>query len=91
MLITFRKYAKGTLTKATASMKKYRHAKLIKKHESTFEDSLFGDIAQQIYIDAHNALMNRDLDNLQSFVTENALAVSKLKLAESPSRHQILI
>jgi hypothetical protein len=74
--MNFIKYAKSTLTQVKSSVKKFRHAKLIKKYDSNFEDSLFGDLAQQIYIDAHNALMNRDLDNLQSFVTENALPVS---------------
>lgn len=52
-----------------------RHKRHILKYDETFDEKIFGDVAQQIYIDAHTALMNRDLDNLTNFVTETAISV----------------
>jgi hypothetical protein len=53
-----------------------KHARNIRKFDETFDAKVFGETAQQILIDAHTALMNRDLEAMSRFVTENALPVS---------------
>lgn len=40
-----------------AFTKKLKHGRLIKKHDMSFDETTFGDVAQSIYVDAHNALM----------------------------------
>ena len=36
--------------------KKFKHARLVRKHDESFDESSFAQSAQQIYIDAHQAL-----------------------------------
>lgn len=52
--------------------KSMRHNRQIKKYDETFDESMFGEYAQQIYIDAHNALMNRDSEKMLEYATEHA-------------------
>lgn len=56
--------------------KKLKHERAIKKYDESFDTTSFAEQAQQIYIDAHNALMNRDSEKLLECVTE--LAYSKM-------------
>lgn len=37
--------------------KSFKHLRTVKKHDETFDEALFGEYAQHIYCDAHNALM----------------------------------
>ncbi|CAF0857156.1 unnamed protein product [Brachionus calyciflorus] len=69
-----KEFAKGALEQITkATGKKFKHLKVIKKNDESFDEKLFGELAQQIYIDAHNALSKRDPDEMLKYVTENAL------------------
>ncbi|CAF0961037.1 unnamed protein product [Adineta ricciae] len=51
-----------------------KHSNTIRKHEPDFEPLLFADIAQQKYIDAHQALIDRDEERLIQLVTPGSLA-----------------
>lgn len=37
--------------------KSFKHLRQVKKYDESFDEGLFGEYAQQIYIDAHTALM----------------------------------
>lgn len=52
--------------------KSFRHLRQVKKYDENFDEALFGEYAQQIYIDAHTALMNRNNEQLLEHVTEHA-------------------
>jgi len=51
-----------------------KHSSTIRKNEPDFEPLLFADIAQQKYIDAHQALMDRDEERLIQLVTPGSFA-----------------
>ncbi|CAF0960270.1 unnamed protein product [Adineta steineri] len=51
-----------------------KHSSTIRKHEPDFEPLLFADIAQQKYVDAHQALVNRDEERLIQLVTPGSFA-----------------
>lgn len=36
--------------------KKFKHLRLVRKYDESFDESAFSQTAQQIYIDAHQAL-----------------------------------
>jgi hypothetical protein len=59
----------------TKGAKYMKHSRNIRKFDESFDEKIFGEQAQQIYIDAHQALMNRDLEGMSRFVTEHALPV----------------
>lgn len=51
------KFASRAVEKVSkAFTKKLKHGRLIKKYDTSFDESTFGEIAQSIYIDAHNSL-----------------------------------
>ncbi|CAF4420430.1 unnamed protein product, partial [Rotaria magnacalcarata] len=51
-----------------------KHSGTIRKHEPDFEPLLFAEIAQQKYIDAHQALMDRDEERLIQLVTPGSFS-----------------
>ena len=59
-------------------MKDRNRSKLLKKI-SSFTDDSFLEEAQEIYNDAHYALMQRDKEKLLEFVTEHAFSVKKTR------------
>ncbi|CAF0733885.1 unnamed protein product [Didymodactylos carnosus] len=58
-----------SLKKSVSSRK---HSSTIKKYEPDFEPILFADIAQQRYIEAHQALMDRDEERMLQYATPKA-------------------
>jgi len=70
--------SKDRLNQFYTSLKKNlttrKHSSTIRKHEPDFEPLLFADIAQQKYIDAHQALMDRDEERLIQLVTPGSFA-----------------
>ncbi|CAF1234544.1 unnamed protein product [Rotaria sordida] len=70
--------SKDRLNQFYTSLKKNlatrKHSSTIRKYEPDFEPLLFADIAQQRYIDAHQALMDRDEERLIQLVTPGSLA-----------------
>jgi len=70
--------SKDRLNQFYTSLKKNlatrKHSSTIRKHEPDFEPLLFADIAQQKYIDAHQALMHRDEERLIQLVTPGSFA-----------------
>lgn len=69
--------SKGFASQAVESAKKsfakkFRHSRVIKKYDDTFDETQFAEYAQQLYIEAHQHLMDRDGDKLSDFVTEHA-------------------
>lgn len=70
--------SKDRLNQFYTSLKKNittrKHSGTIRKYEPDFEPLLFADIAQQKYIDAHQALMERDDEKLIQLVTPGSFA-----------------
>ncbi|CAF1545771.1 unnamed protein product [Rotaria magnacalcarata] len=70
--------SKDRLNQFYTSLKKNittrKHSGTIRKHEPDFEPLLFAEIAQQKYIDAHQALMDRDEERLIQLVTPGSFS-----------------
>ena len=62
------KFASQALESAKKSLaKKFRHARVIKKYDGTFEENQFAEYAQQLYIEAHEHLMKYIIRPLLEF------------------------
>lgn len=52
--------------------KKFKHSRAIRKYDEGFDENTFGEQAQKTYMEAHEALMDKDSDRLLEHATENA-------------------
>lgn len=64
--------AKQTVTKIDAKRKSWQAIRKVKSYDEDFETDVFPQIAQDVYVKAHETLMSQDREKLSEFVTEKA-------------------
>ncbi|XP_050034895.1 large ribosomal subunit protein mL45 [Dermacentor andersoni] len=70
--------------------KSYMNLRKIRAYEDEFDLVEFADIAQDIYIEAHKALVSRDEDKLHDLVTEHCYPIMMANIARKTLRWQFV-
>ncbi|KAH7950948.1 hypothetical protein HPB52_003261 [Rhipicephalus sanguineus] len=70
--------------------KSYMNLRKIRAYEDEFDLVEFADVAQDIYIEAHKALANRDEEKLQDLVTEHCYPIMMENIERKTLRWQFV-